>query len=326
MSFFDNARLILVVGVDDGKVDAYDARLIEVYKDKYPVEEGPVPALQFKGLRDIFMSNPDSFSSFRQSWLISIDVPHPVETIRTDASELCRKLLLGVSQADRGFVRKCIEEQEPHALQLYRGQTRFMLEDLTMHPSVVRLSNKQKKKTAAIVAQEMIFRNQAYSNLVELLLPNYVRLSIHAHDNAGPKFAVRLLPKTMVRPIESLENRHEPVSAYEFQIPTPWHNSIIKVEGDELMYLARAEVAKKAVGGPAFEGSWIDGPNGGFFGLKRKTVTPEENTQVTFEDQAISILDEIIATAPLPTMVAGFNARISKDQLVARCGCRCQLS
>ncbi|KAF2195181.1 hypothetical protein K469DRAFT_515510, partial [Zopfia rhizophila CBS 207.26] len=258
------------IGVDDGMVDTYDARLIEVYKEKYPVEDGPVPAIRFMGLKDIFMSNPDSFSSFSESWLASMDVPHPIKTELTDPSELCRKLLLGVSEADRGFIRSCITEQEPHALQLYRGQTRFMLEDLTMVPTIKTLSTNQRKKVAAKVAAEMISRNQAYSNLVELLLPNYVRLSIHAHNNKGPKFAVRLLPKSLVRPIDSLENRHEPVPAYEFQIPTPWHNSIIKVEGDELMYLARAEVAKVAVSGSSFEGSWVSSPNGGYFNLKRK--------------------------------------------------------
>jgi pyoverdine/dityrosine biosynthesis protein Dit1 len=57
-----------------------------------------------------------------------------------------------------------------------------MLEDLADVPVVKGLSAKQRKKTAALVAQEMMSRNQAYSNLVELLLPNYVRLSIHAHS------------------------------------------------------------------------------------------------------------------------------------------------
>ncbi|KAF2008483.1 hypothetical protein BU24DRAFT_497934 [Aaosphaeria arxii CBS 175.79] len=273
------------IGVDDGKVDTYDAQLIEVYKKKFPVEEGPVPAIQFKGLKDIFMSNPDSFASFSESMVAEVNVPHPVKTELTAPSELCRKLLLSVSEADRGFIRQCIEEQEPHALQLYRGQTRFMLEDLAMVPSVINLSNKQKKKTAALVAQEMISRNQAYSNLVELLLPNYVRLSIHAHNNKGPKFAVRLLPKSLVRPIESLLNRHEPVPAYEFQIPTPWHNSIIKVEGDDLMYLARADVARVAIKtGTDFEGSWVDGPNGAYFHLTRKPgITKAISPLVTSE-------------------------------------------
>lgn len=276
------------IGVDDGKVDVYDARLIEVYKEKFPVEEGPVPAIQFKGLKDIFMSNPDSFSSFDESMVASAQIPHPVKTELTGPSELCRKLLLGVSEADRPFIRSCIEEQEPHALQLYRGQTRFMLEDLAMVKSVVNLSNKQKKKTAALVAQEMISRNQAYSNLVELLLPNYVRLSIHAHNNKGPKFAVRLLPKSMIRPIESLEHRHEPVPAYEFQIPTPWHNSIIKVEGDDMMYLARVDIARVAIKkGTDFTGSWVDGPNGSYFSLTRTAPVVSQSPVVVIPQKPV---------------------------------------
>jgi hypothetical protein len=146
-----------------------------------------------------------------------------------------------------------------------------MLEDLADIPSVKSMSGKQKKKTAALVAEEMMSRNQAYSNLTELLLPNYVRLSIHAHNNAGPKFAVRLLPANKVRAIDSLETRLEPNPVYEFQLPTPWHNCMIKVEGDEFMYLARAQIARKALETPDFSGSWVEGPDGSYFSLKRKT-------------------------------------------------------
>jgi hypothetical protein len=197
--------------------------------------------------------------------------------------------MLGVAEASRTFIRSCIEQQEPDALQLYRGQTRFMLEDLADVPSFKTLSMKQRKKTAALVAQEMMSRNQAYSNLVELLLPNYVRLSIHAHNNKGPKFAVRLLPKNLVRPIESLENRFEPVQAYEFQLPTPWHNSIIKVEGDELLYLARSQVARSAVTSPDYEGSWVDSPDGSYFNLKRRAPAPVEVIESTPVEEVQSV-------------------------------------
>jgi hypothetical protein len=147
-----------------------------------------------------------------------------------------------------------------------------MLEDLADIPSVKSMSGKQKKKTAALVAEEMISRNQAYSNLTELLLPNYVRLSIHAHNNAGPKFAIRLLPASKVRAIDNLETRLEPNPVYEYQLPTPWHNCMIKVEGDEFMYLAKAQVARKALQSPDFDGSWVDGPDGSYFSLKRKSA------------------------------------------------------
>ena len=77
--------LTVLVGVDDETVDTYDTRLIEVYREKYPVEEGPVPAIQFKGLKEIFMSSPDSFGSFKESWLMSAVIPHPIQTARTHA-------------------------------------------------------------------------------------------------------------------------------------------------------------------------------------------------------------------------------------------------
>lgn len=269
---------MIAVGVDDALIDSYDARLIQLYKERYPTENGPIPAMCFKGLQDIFAVGSDSLQTLKESWIATKPMPHPVKTALTARAEQCRQLMLGVAEADRAFIRSCIEEQEPHALQLYRGQTRFMLEDLADVPAVKNLSMKQRKKTAALVAQEMMSRNQAYSNLVELLLPNYVRLSIHAHNNKGPKFAVRLLPKNLVRPIESLENRFEPVEAYEFQLPTPWHNCIIKVEGDDLLYLARSQVARKAITGPDFEGAWVDGPDGSYFNLKRTALAPVKVT------------------------------------------------
>jgi pyoverdine/dityrosine biosynthesis protein Dit1 len=260
-----------LVGVDDKMIDTYDEALVEIYKKKYPVEEGPVPAIKFKGLKHIFMEKPSTLAGLKESWLKGVEMPHPVKTEIDNDVENCRKLMLAVGGASRKFIRQCITEQEEHAISLYRGQTRFMLEDLADVPAVKALSNKQKKKTAALVAEEMMSRNQGYSNLTELLLTNYVRLSIHAHDNSGPKFAVRLLPKTMVRPIQDLEKRHEPVAAYEFQLPTPWHNTIIKVEGDEYLYLARSEIAKKALAGTDYEGSWVeDAPEGAHFLLTRK--------------------------------------------------------
>lgn len=214
--------------------------------------------------------------------------------------------MLGIGGADRTYIRSLIEQQEPETLGLYRGQTRFMLEDLADVPSVKSLSGKQKKKTAALVAEEMISRNQGYSNLVELLLPNYVRLSIHAHNNKGPKFAIRLLPEHMVRPIDCLENRLEPVAAYEFQIPTPWHNCMIKVEGDELIYLARSAVAKKALASSDYTGSWVSGPDGSYFSLKRAATRVPAPTKLVIPRmtvEKVTIFDEkkgaIVVVSPL---------------------------
>lgn len=253
-------------------IDTYDACMAAIYKERYPDDVGPVPTIKFKGLKNIFAADSDGFRDLQKLLLNSHQMPHPVKTKLTGDAELCRKLMLGIGGPDRTYIRQLIEQQEPDALGLYRGQTRFMLEDLADIPSVKSMSGKQKKKTAALVAEEMMSRNQAYSNLTELLLPNYVRLSIHAHNNAGPKFAIRLLPANKVRAIDSLETRLEPNPVYEYQLPTPWHNCMIKVEGDDFMYLAKAQVARKAMQSSDFEGSWVDGPDGSYFSLKRKSA------------------------------------------------------
>ena len=254
-------------------IDTYDACMAAIYKERYPESVGPVLAIKFKGLKNIFAAESDGFQGLQKLLLNSHQMPHPVKTKLTGEAELCRKLMLGIGGPDRAHIRQLIEKQEPDALGLYRGQTRFMLEDLADIPSFKSLSGKQKKKTAALVAEEMMSRNQAYSNLTELLLPNYVRLSIHAHNNAGPKFAIRLLPTNMVRAIDSLETRLDPNPVYEYQLPTPWHNCMIKVEGDEFMYLAKAQVARKALKSRDFDGTWVDGPDGSYFSLKRRSTT-----------------------------------------------------
>ncbi|KAF1931684.1 uncharacterized protein M421DRAFT_98784 [Didymella exigua CBS 183.55] len=243
------------IGVDDEMIDTHDACIVEIYKERVPGQIAPVQAMDFKGLKNIFNADSEGFQTLKRVTGNAHKVPHPVKTKMTGGAELCRRLMLGIGGADRAYIRSLIEQQEPETLSLYRGQTRFMLDDLADVPSVKSLGGKQKKKTAALVAEEMISRNQGYSNLAKLLLPNYVRLSIHAHNNKGPKYAIRLLPKHLVRPIDDLESRLEPVAAYEFQIPTPWHNCMIKVEGDEFIYLARSAVAKKALTNSGYTGS-----------------------------------------------------------------------
>ncbi|KAH8727896.1 Pyoverdine/dityrosine biosynthesis protein-domain-containing protein [Phaeosphaeriaceae sp. PMI808] len=260
------------IGVDDEMIDTYDACMAAIYHQRFPEDDSPVPTIKFKGLKNIFAADSDGFQGLQKLLRDSHKMPHPVKTKLTGEAELCRKLMLGIGGPDRAYIRQLITEQEPDALGLYRGQTRFMLEDLADVPSVKSLSGKQKKKTAALVAEEMMSRNQAYSNLTELLLPNYVRLSIHAHNNAGPKFAVRLLPANKVRAIDSLETCLEPNPVYEFQLPTPWHNCMIKVEGDDFLYLGRSQIARKAMESPEFSGAWVDGPDGSYFSLTRKTA------------------------------------------------------
>ncbi|KAH3908166.1 hypothetical protein HBI56_191790 [Parastagonospora nodorum] len=274
------------IGVDDDTICKYDRALLKTYQSLYTSNEDH-QAIRFRGLTDILFSNFDAQASFRRDWFHGLSIEHPICSKRTDEAELARMIMMTGFQTSKEHFRKLIADQHEHALKLYRGQARFMQDDLFC-PKFLAMSTKQRKKTSFAVAAEMIARNQAYSNLLELLLPNYVRLSIHAHSNRGPKFGIRLFPTTKVRAIESIVDRHAICPSYEFQVPTPWHNSMIKIEGDDMLYLGKAEIVHKALEAGDFEGEWInDQILGGHFALR---PTPAISTASSMINESISSL------------------------------------
>ncbi|KAH9909603.1 Pyoverdine/dityrosine biosynthesis protein-domain-containing protein [Xylariomycetidae sp. FL2044] len=264
------------IGVDDAAVSEYEADLQNLYRSTFtnPLDQDSV---KFCGLAELFFSEPDLIQTFAQRWLTDLSPPyqHPFPTRLDKTVETARHLVEASCGIDRSHLRALIQTQDPEILGLYRGQSRFMLHDLSA-PSFLSLSTSKRKKLASVVALEMIARNQAYSNLLQLLFPNYVRLSIHAHPNRGPKFAIRLFPKDKVRAVDDLRDRHEAAPVYEFQIPTPWHSSIIKVDGDKLLYLAKASVAREAMVNGTFRGGWLEPSDGeGHYAL-RDTARADE--------------------------------------------------
>jgi pyoverdine/dityrosine biosynthesis protein Dit1 len=241
-------------------------------------------AIQFRSLADMFFSNLDAQATFDQDWCQLSCIEHPIHSQHSFAAELARKIMMVGFQGSREHFHKLIAEQHQPTLRLYRGQARFMQDDLS-DPMFLAMSNKQKKKLSFSIATEMIARNLAYSNLLELLFPNFVRLSIHAHSNSGPKFGICLLPRDQVHAIDSILGRHALCTSYEFQVPTPWHNAIIKVEGDDMLYLGKAELAHKAIQHGDFEGGWIeDAIEGGHFALRPRFIicnNPSSATEST---------------------------------------------
>lgn len=159
-------------------------------------------AIEFRSLTDIFFGSQPLTSLFDPSWINITDVPSLVDTQTTTLASICRALMMRTCEANSANLRAKISGQDASTLALYRGFSRFMLEDLALHRSCQNLSQSQRKKLSARVAFEMIKvgyhttqsilspllpqdltpkqRNQAYSNLVELLFPQHIRLSIHA--------------------------------------------------------------------------------------------------------------------------------------------------
>ncbi|KAI0163832.1 Pyoverdine/dityrosine biosynthesis protein-domain-containing protein [Xylariaceae sp. FL1272] len=276
----DGHLLSSCIGVDDEDISKYEASLWDLYRSVAGSPEDR-DAVKFATLTDLFFppGRPDDLrKTLDEAWLDDPGILiHPLPTELSPEAEVARKLVMASCSIGRARLRSLIKEQDAATLRTYRGLSRFMLKDLptTAKPQ----STSQRKKTAATVAAEMMARNQAYSNLVELLFPDYVRLSIHAHNNRGPKFGVRLFPRDRVRPVDSLllDDRSEPNPVYEFQIPTPWHNSIVMVVGDDVAYLTRADVARQALEGNLFSGGWVAGDDasgrgGGYFLLREKDI------------------------------------------------------
>ncbi|KAK0724095.1 Pyoverdine/dityrosine biosynthesis protein-domain-containing protein, partial [Lasiosphaeris hirsuta] len=233
------------IGVDDQTVDQYSEQLIKMSSAISQNRRGK-DLIGFKSLVDIFDLGGDKAAAVaRQLQLPALD--SRIATRRTPAAELSRQMLVHSCGTDPAALRARIKAADRGALKLYRGFSRFMSEDLSQNRHTKHLSRCKLKQLASAVAFEMMQRNDAYSNLVELFFPNHVRLSIHAHDNAGPKFGIRMFGPG-VRALDRLSlSAGEARSADLLHVPTPWHNCIAVVSGQSTTVMTKAKVAREAL-------------------------------------------------------------------------------
>lgn len=250
--------ILTPVGVDDSIVDLYSAELISMNAAIVSKRSGSADRIGFKSLIDIF-GLTDSTTEKTQHTLQLPPLEAHIPTQRTPAAELSRQMLLQAGRSEDSLLRARIESGEHSALKLYRGFSRFMTEDLRLNRHTKQLSRCKLKKLAAKVSFEMLQRNEAYSNLVELFFPHHVRLSIHAHNNAGPKFGIRLFGVD-VRAVEGRLALDGPEmrSVDLLHVPTPWHNCLAVVEGQGTMVMTKSQVVKDALAEGGFRGGWAD--------------------------------------------------------------------
>jgi len=112
---------------------------------------------------------------------------------------------------------------EGEGLIVYRGFIAFLEKDRAPWDPVKYPSRKSVKRECSRIAKQMMCRNLAFSRLVGEKYPDAVRISIHQHTNAGPKFAVRL------------------VAGADGRLRTPWHNAAVFVEGPETQEVGEEE-------------------------------------------------------------------------------------
>ncbi|KAI9891479.1 MAG: hypothetical protein M1814_002798 [Vezdaea aestivalis] len=254
------------IGVEDHIVDNYGESLMQMHGSiSFQKDVG------FLSLRDIFFGDKEVEGSFQHGLIEDIKLTRPLNLPVGEMAETCRKVLMAGCQIEADALRAWISDPTSSVLALYRGFSKFMLEDLATHKVTAGMSKKKCKKLAAEVALEMISRNQAYSNMIELLFPRHIRLSIHAHKNGGPKFGIALLSNEECQTVESLDLQDMQKTADLLHIPTPWHNTACQIEGDRKLYIVKSNVIREALKSKKCTGQWIPASNGhgGYYSLKR---------------------------------------------------------
>ncbi|SCU88626.1 LAMI_0D10770g1_1 [Lachancea mirantina] len=258
------------IGVDDDVVDSYTAKLHELYRK---ISIPGVDAVGFAGLKELFFNDSITNSTLYEDMVEDVELPHYTGSKICDLSELSRKVLMKGFDTDDGRLRRQILIPNHPRLQLFRGFSRFMMDDLCHLSHFKGMSKRCFKKVVSKVAFEMIKRNDAYSNLVEVIFPHHVRLSIHAHVNSGPKYGVRLISSDQCRIVRSLDDSEEPKFEDLLHIPTPWHNCVIKIEGDKRYYLAKSKLVTDAIATGLYQGIWNEADGvvdaGGYYSIKR---------------------------------------------------------
>lgn len=79
----------------------------------------------------------------------------------------------------------------PDINMLYCGMLRFMQEEIMWREEFP--SRKALEKASKPITRAMMLRNEAYSNLIDALFPQAIRLSIHPSTNSGHKYSFNLV-------------------------------------------------------------------------------------------------------------------------------------
>ncbi|EAQ88647.1 hypothetical protein CHGG_05266 [Chaetomium globosum CBS 148.51] len=255
------------IGVNDADVDAYGEKL-KAMNNAVGTRMGNPDRVGFKSLVDLFqlltVGSEEGLSNLTRRLNIP-GIDHHVNTEVTEEAELCRRILMAGCGPRKGAVRAKIDSKDPAITALYRGFSRFMLEDLEHHPQTQNKSKSQQKKLSSKVAFEMIL----------MLFPNHVRLSIHAHNNAGPKFGIQLFDPSQVRAVEALSADGELMASLDLlHIPTPWHNSVVQLAGSDVILVSKAKLARSALSTGNMTGGLVGVQSGRAHFTLERTATP----------------------------------------------------
>ena len=180
----------------------------------------------------------------------------------TNTADPIRELQVLYNQTDIDMDAYVAEDED--ALRLVQGFTAFLVRDLEQRWDGEGLSKRQRYRKCKELSKEMMLRNMAFSQLVDDSYPGCVRLSIHAHNNAGPKYGVYVVPPPVVS--EQAEDR-----AKQLLPRTPWHNVICE-DADGTVHCMQ----RQFVDTDKYELSWKFGRPWGFVEKQAVSDLPAE--------------------------------------------------
>lgn len=121
------------------------------------------------------------------SWFKLSDFYSEQSSLKTMREKVISQFGISNEELDRRIL------MDPDVNFLYRGMIKFLTLDLAIKNFP---SNTQLQKQAKMVAREMMFRNEAYSKLVQNEFKTHIRLSMHPSINNGTKYSFQLIPST----------------------------------------------------------------------------------------------------------------------------------
>ncbi|NIE57098.1 MULTISPECIES: isocyanide synthase family protein [unclassified Burkholderia] len=140
-----------------------------------------------------------------------------------DLTSKREELLIVHSDSVDQIKRQCAED--PAAIAMYRGITRFLFEDTQGIERFKGLSNTAIQKMARSNAYRVIQRSNAWGRLIDRSFPNSLRLSIHPQFRASKKIGIRL------------------VDCDDVWL-TPWHSVAVR-ENDRIVLKKRSEIDER---------------------------------------------------------------------------------
>ncbi|MEV4443512.1 isocyanide synthase family protein [Streptomyces sp. NPDC049577] len=131
-----------------------------------------------------------------------------------------RRLVTAAHAPSRDALRAQVRTDEETA-RLYRGITRFLVEDTADHDG----TRSALQRACRSRAYDVIARSRAWGALIARCHPRSVRLSIHPQPPGARKFGIRLLDSADVW-------------------ATPWHTAVLRDRGGAARLMRRAEAER----------------------------------------------------------------------------------